>query len=97
MFSTIINTSASVGIAVGSLLGGFLINKGRRYALLLINLMAIVGCSLTLISNIWTLYTGRFIVGVSAGMVVMAGPRMLEETIPGHLMGWFGCSTNIAI
>lgn len=97
MFSTIVNASASVGIAVGSILGGYLINKGRRHALIVINLMTIIGCALTIDLNIWTLYIGRFIVGVAAGMVVMAGPRMLEETVPQHLMSWFGCSTNIAI
>ena len=97
MFSSILNTSAMVGIAMGSFLGSYLINKGRRFAILVSNMVAIIGCWLTMSHEIWMLYVGRFIVGFAAGTIVMAGPRMLDETIPQNLMSWFGCSTNIAI
>ena len=40
---------------------------------------------------------GRFIVGLSAGILMAATPKVIEETIPSHLMCYgYGISTNIA-
>ena len=43
----------------------------------------------------YLIITGRMIFGVCTGVFMTAGPRMLDETVPSHLIGTFGNYTNI--
>lgn len=53
---------------------------------------------MSLVSEFWTISVGRFFVGVGAGMIMTTSPKVIEETVPSHLMSWgFGISTNIAL
>lgn len=60
--------------------------------------VAVIGCLMAIIKNIYVLSIGRFLYGYASGVFLAAGPRILNETIPNHL--WdkgFGCSTNISV
>lgn len=41
---------------------------------------------------------GRFVIGLSAGVILSTTPKMLEESIPAHLMDkGFGMTTSLFI
>lgn len=50
---------------------------------------------MTLYLNVWVISAGRLLHGLSAGVFMSAGPRMLDETVPVHLIGSFGVYTNV--
>ena len=51
--------------------------------------------ALTLITNLWVIILGRLVFGFCTGIFMTAGPRMLDECIPTHLLGSYGVFTNI--
>jgi len=66
--------------------------------IILFNVVAIVGCCLSLVANTYVLCLGRFIYGFAAGVIICATPLMLEETIPAHAMDFgYGISTNLSL
>lgn len=95
-YTTILSTSSVVGISFGSLYGGDFIKKGRKSTIINFNIIGIVGSILSLILNFKVMCVGRFLFGVSAGVLLCATPKILDETIPPHLIDkGFGASTNI--
>jgi len=40
---------------------------------------------------------GKFLFGFSSGVINVAGPKMLDETVPTDLLGAFGIATNAYI
>jgi MFS family permease len=81
----------------GSLFGGKLIIFGRRKCLLLFNMVGILTIFLTVFENVWLIIFGRFLFGFCGGVFTVAGPKMIEETVPAHLLAIFGPVTNMAI
>ena len=89
--------AATIGLAVGSLFGGNMIRNGRHRALLVGNCAAVLGSLMSIYAQFHVICVGRFIVGLSAGILMAASPKVIEETIPSHLMCYgYGISTNIA-
>ena len=65
---------------------------------ILFNIVGLLGCLLSLVANVPILCCGRFIYGFACGVIVCATPKILEETIPAHVMdNGYGTSTNLAI
>lgn len=96
--SAILSAMATVGLAVGSLYGSHLIRNGRHKSLVAGNILVIIGSFTSLVAQFWTICVGRLFVGFGAGMIMVASPKVIEETVPAHLMGLgFGISTNIAL
>lgn len=95
-YSTVLNTSGIVGISLGSLYGGDFTATGRRKTLIYFNMLALVGTALSLVLHFKVMCVGRFIYGFSAGVLLCATPKVMEETIPTELIDkGFGASTNI--
>ena len=95
---TCTSSSSVIGIAIGSIIGGVLVGKGRRINIMIFNIVAILGSAMSTISNFWVLLAGRFIFGFSSGVLLCATPKMIEETIPAHLQDYgFATSTNMII
>ena len=46
-----------------------------------------VGVSITLIPNFYAIIGGRLLYGLSVGMLAIATPRLMEETMPPYLVG----------
>ena len=57
-----------------------------------------MGCLLSVVPNTYVIIAGRFIFGAASGINVVACPKIMEETVPHHLMDYgFGTSTAIGI
>ena len=64
---------------------------GRRKAVIIVNLLGVVGCVITVTELDYTkILIGRFLLGLSVGLISSICPKMLEETIPNHLWDNFG-------
>ena len=62
------------------------------------NILGLIGTAFTFYLNFWSMCFGRLIFGFSCGVIMCSTPKILEETIPGHLFDQgFGTSTNIFI
>ena len=59
--------------------------------------MALAASCLSMILHFTVQCFARLLFGIGAGVTLAVAPRMLEETIPGKLMGYFGASTNLSI
>ena len=62
------------------------------------NVVGLIGSLFTLILNFKAMCFGRFLYGMSAGTLLCATPKYLDEVIPPRLIDkGFGTSTNILI
>lgn len=94
LYNTIISSSAIFGVVTGSLSGGKFITKGRRICLIIFNFFAAIATGMTMFLNYETICIGRFLFGFCCGVFSVAGPKMLDETVPTHLNSSFGTATN---
>ena len=58
------------------------------------DVFAAVATTLTMFLNMWMIVIGRFLFGFCCGVFSVAGPKMLDETVPIHLNSSFGTATN---
>ena len=87
-----------MGISLGSIFGGDFIKYGRRSTLIRFNCVGLLGSILCMFLNFWQMCFGRFVLGISAGVILSTTPKMLEESIPAHLMDkGFGMTTSLFI
>ena len=94
----LISTIGIGGIAVGSIIGGKLIQFGKRRMIILSNLCVIITSLKSLPKNWPLMVTSRFLFSFFAGIHVSMTPKILDETIPGQLMDYgFAASTNVFI
>jgi MFS family permease len=70
------------------------ITRGRRICLIVFNLLAAMAVSMTLVLNLHMIIIGRFLFGFCCGVFSVAGPKMLDETVPVNLISKFGTATN---
>lgn len=92
----------SVGGMVGSLSVGYVANRfGRRNAMLLVNVFALVGGALMALSKIaWAiemLIIGRFIIGVFSGFCTGLVPMYIGELAPTAYRGALGTLNQLGI
>ena len=67
---------------VGALLSGNLIKRGRKYSLDLAAVVGITGSAMSLIELKEAILIGKFIYGLSVGIISVALPRYIEEVMP---------------
>ena len=94
LYNTIISSAAVLGIVTGSLAGGKFITKGRRVAIIVFNVFSAMATALTMWLNFPAIVIGRFFYGFCCGVFSVAGPKMLDETVPIQLNSTFGTATN---
>lgn len=94
LYNTIISSAAIFGIVTGSLTGGKLIQNGRRIAIIQFNVLAALSVSMTMFLNLPLIVIGRFCFGFCCGVFSVAGPKMLDETVPISLSSSFGTASN---
>lgn len=90
-----ISSSSVLGMCIGAITAAQIIGIGRRKLLIIFGVVALGATALTLFLNVWVIILGRLIFGFCTGVFMTAGPRMLDECIPSHLLGSFGVYTNI--
>jgi facilitated trehalose transporter len=94
LFNTIISSAAIFGVVSGSLVGGKFIQKGRRLCIIIFNVFAAISITLTMFLNLPMIIIGRYLFGFCCGVFSVAGPKMLDETVPIQLSSSFGTATN---
>lgn len=94
LYNTIISAAAIFGVVTGSLAGGKFITKGRRVAIIVFNVFSAIATALTMFLNYPAIVIGRFFFGFCCGVFSVAGPKMLDETVPIQLSSSFGTATN---
>ena len=97
LYNTIISSVSIFGIAIGSLLGGKAVQKGRRRAIFIFNGVVIVGALICQYLSVTSLCIGRFVCGIAAGVLNVCLSKSCYETVPEHLSGMFGSLTNFYI
>lgn len=95
IYSSMISSSSVLGMCIGAITAAQIVYLGRRKLLIIFGIVGIVATTATLIPNLWIIILGRLVFGFCTGIYMTAGPRMLDECIPTHLLGSFGVYTNI--
>ena len=73
-------------MTIGAVSGGMLMKIGRRKAVIISCSIGLLGSSISILPlNLYSILIGRFIFGISSGLLSSITPRFLEETIPNHL------------
>lgn len=93
--SSMISSSSVLGMCIGAITAAQIVYLGRRKLLIGFGILGIAATAVTLIPNVWIIILGRLIFGFCTGIYMTAGPRMLDECIPTHLLGSYGVYTNI--
>ena len=70
---------------------------GRRKTILIFNVLSMLSLCTTLILNLPAIVIGKFLFGFATGVINVACPKMLDETVPADLLGAFGIATNTYI
>lgn len=96
-YHTMIGSSAVLGATLGSFSAGSIISIGRRKSMVIFNLIAVMAVTGTIFLNFYSICVCRFILGYCGGMFSVVLTRMIEETVPVHLLGTFGIVTNLAM
>lgn len=96
-YNTLISSISVLGLAIGSLAAGKTIMYGRRRAILVFSILAILGAALCQILTVATLTIGRLLSGVAAGTLTVVLSKSLYETAPQELSGQFGAMANFYI
>lgn len=97
IYNTLISSVSILGIAIGSLFGGLAVQKGRRRAIFIFDLMVIFGSAICQYLSLPTLCLGRFICGLAAGVLNIALSKSIIETVPEKYTGLFGSFSNFYI
>ena len=86
-----------LGLTIGAPLGGKAIKEyGRRPTYLAASAMSLVGVVITLFLDIYCICVGRLIFGLACGVLSICVPRLIEETVPNHLLSTYGSATNFS-
>lgn len=81
----------AIGAAIGAISTGSLLGlMSLRDAMVLADVIGILGFSLQLPLKIWTLLLGRFVIGVSIGLNSSLVPQYIKEFSPRSLSGPLG-------
>lgn len=88
-YDTLVGSAGIAGMTIGAIFGGRVVQLGRRKSYIIATSIGILGVCLTLIENIYSIITGRFLFGLSSGIYSGTIPRFIEETVPPHLIVTF--------
>jgi MFS family permease len=94
LWTSLIGNISVLGSALGSIFGGPLINKGRRWSMLSMTGVMVAATVLSLFRTIPTIMIGRFVQGIAAGVVNSAVAKSIFESNSTELYGVFGTATG---
>ena len=89
-----INAAAIFGLITGTLLGNCFIKQGRRRALMIFNMLALIATSLTMVVNEPLMVVGRLLFGLCCGVFIYAGQKFIEETAPVNMITYTATSSK---
>lgn len=79
-----------MGKTLGGLYGSRVIIKGRKQAFITFNVFTILATLLMQYLNIWAIIAGKLLQGISVTVVHLACMKMINETVPLSMVGYFG-------
>jgi len=95
---TLLQSLSVAGIGVVSIAVGSLISRGRRPILIGFSFVVIGSSLASTVLNFPLICVMRFIHGISAGVLVSTGAKVIEETTPSNIIDkGFSASTNLFI
>lgn len=86
-----------MGAAVGSLFLGPFAKFGKKNGIHATNIILAVGCSLTLVKQVYVIFAGRFMFGLAAGTFSVFVPSFINELTPIELKGPLGSATQLLV
>ena len=87
---SVVGSCSTITLMFSAACSGRLVKYGRRNALILSAVLGIIGTGITIYENVWAIIIGRLIYGLSVGIIAIAMPRLMEETVPSNLVGAYG-------
>lgn len=63
----------------------------------MMNIVGAIGTSITLVEDFYAIFCGKAIFAVATGVLLVAAPLLLEETVPVQAVGTYGSFTNIFV
>ena len=97
IYNTILSSSAIVGLAIGSFLGGPLIQIGRRKSAIIANIIGIMSSLISMTGTTTFLTIGRLSLGVAAGIYNVIFGKVILENMPERLAQKLALSHNGSI
>ena len=80
-----------IGALFGGISAGLIAKKiGRRFSLMLFDVLGLIGACIAIIGNTTTYLIGRFIMGLAVGCFSAVVPVYIKEYVPKTLIGKFG-------
>ena len=87
---SVVGSSATVTLMIAAALTGRWIKDGRRKWLIISAYIGMLGTGITMIQNYPAIIIGRLLYGFAVGIIAIAMPRYMEETVPLSLVGFYG-------
>lgn len=75
-------TAPALGITFGAMVGGKIMNYGRRMPLIIFNIIGAGACILSVFDDYYVCITGKILFGIATGVLITIAPRVIQETIP---------------
>lgn len=93
--NSMINFASQIGKALGAVVGGKLILKGRMRVFIIYNILSILACLMMQVLDVRMIIAGKFLHGVFVTIVHIVNCKMIMETIPQNLTGKYSPSIPI--
>jgi len=93
--NSLINFASNVGKALGAVIGGKIIEKGRKSCFITYNILSIFACLAMQYMDLYTIMAAKFVHGLFVTYVHMSNVKMINETVPEYLKSQYG--TYIAV
>jgi MFS family permease len=90
LFNSLVSGLIPFGAIFGSIMINPLASKGRRLAMMVTNLVLVLGVCITLIFDMYALIIGRLIIGLWVGAYVTVCPLYISEIAPPSISGSLG-------
>ena len=93
----LIQTVTNIGATFGALFGGPVASAfGRWKAIIICNVILLIGCGCQFYPNLYVFTVGRLIYGYSAGLFSFLTPKYISETSPVEVSGMLGGVSQLA-
>jgi len=97
--ASLIASLMPAGALLGSLSGGFLINRFGRKGTIMFNTVFFTLCYLCLVAaqNVWMLFAGRFLCGLATGITSIVTPTYVAEISSPSVRGMLGSCFQLMV
>jgi len=83
--NSLINFASNVGKALGAIIGGKLIEKGRKECYIRYNILSIIACLCMQYMDLYLIVVAKFVHGLFVTFVHMSNVKMINETVPEYV------------